>query len=96
MIQPKDCQTYEEAKEYLLEYGIYVWEKDQDLDLVKYLLNIGIKIYVARRHHSRAVSYVLFSNINQIYKSKWKLLHRPMKVLKFVRKGLMNYVKEFY
>ena len=96
MIPPKYCQTYEEAKEYLLGYGIYVWESDQDLDLVKYLLNIGIRIYVARRHRSRDVSYVIISNINQIYMRQWKLLHRPIKVIKFVRKGFMNYVKEFY
>lgn len=40
-VLPKDCKTIKEAEEYLNSYGIYVWHKGDDMNYIKYLLNIG-------------------------------------------------------
>lgn len=96
-IPPKDCKTIKEAEEYLNSYGIYVWHKGDDVNYIKYLLNIGCYVYVSTAHDHRG--YYLLKNNNDIwFASKLKYFisivsNRPNKLMKFVKKGFCKYVR---
>lgn len=96
-IPQKDYKTIKEAEEYLYSYGIYVWHKGDDVNYIKYLLNIGCFVYIATAHDHRG--YYLLKNSNDIFFSS-KLKHfitkasdRPNKLMKFVKNGFRKYVR---
>ena len=96
-ILPKNCKSIKEAEEYLNSYGIYVWHKNDDINNIKYLLNIGCWIYVATAHDHRG--YYLLKKSNDIF-IYHKLSHfitkvsdRPNKLMKFIEKGFNKYVR---
>lgn len=105
-VLPKDCKTIKEAEEYLNSYGIYVWHKGDDVNYIKYLLNIGCYVYIATAHDHRG--YYLLKKENTIdeftdcilkdtllyYKNRAS--NRPNKLLKFIKKGFNNYVKPIF
>lgn len=94
---PKDCRSIKEAEEYLNSYGIYVWHKNDNINNIEYLLNIGCLVYVATAHDHRG--YYLLKNSNDIFFSS-KLKHfitkvsdRPNKLIKFIKNGFHKYVR---
>ena len=95
-IPQKDCKTIKEAEEYLNSYGIYVWHKGDDVNYIKYLLNIGCYVYIATAHDHRGY-YLLRNNHDIWFSSKLKhfttkVSNRPNKLMKFVKKGFSKYI----
>ena len=96
-IPKKECKTIKEAEEYLNSYGIYVWHKGDDVNYIKYLLNIGCYVYVATAHDHRGY-YLLKKNKNVWFISELKhfitiVSNRPNKLMKFVKNGFNKYVR---
>lgn len=102
-IFPKDCKTIKEAEEYLNSYGIYVWHKGDDVNYIKYLLNIGCFVYVATAYDHRGYYLLKKENIIDEFTDrtlkdillyyKNRISDRPNKLLKFIKKGFNKYVK---
>lgn len=96
-VLPKDCKTIKEAEEYLNSYGIYIWHKGDDVNYIRYLLNIGCYVYVATAHDHRG--YYLLKNSNDIlFSNKLKqfitiVSNRSNKLMKFIKNGFSKYVR---
>jgi uncharacterized pyridoxamine 5'-phosphate oxidase family protein len=96
-IPKKECKTIKEAEEYLNSYGVYIWHKGDDVNYIRYLLNIGCYVYVATAHDHRG--YYLLKNSNDIwFSNKLKqfttiVSNRPNKLMKFVKNGFNKYVR---
>lgn len=96
-IPKKECKTIKETEEYLNSHGVYIWHKGDDVNYIRYLLNIGCYVYVATAHDHRG--YYLLKNSNDIrVSSKLKYFttnvsNRPNKLMKFVKKGFNKYVR---
>ena len=105
-ILPKDCKTIKEAEEYLNSYGIYVWHKGDDINYIKYLLNIGCFVYIATAFDHRGYYLLKKQNIvneftdptleDTLLYYKNRVSNRPNKLLKFIKKGFNNYVKPIF
>lgn len=96
-IPKKECKTIKEVEEYLNSHGVYIWHKGDDVNYIRYLLNIGCYVYIATAHDHRG--YYLLKNSNNIWFSS-KLKHfttnvsnRPNKLMKFVKNGFNKYVR---
>lgn len=96
-IPKKECKTIKEAEEYLNSHGIYVWHKGDDVNYIRYLLNIGCYVYVATAHDHRG--YYLLKNSNDIWFSNklkqfiTRVSNRPNKLMKFVKNGFDKYIR---
>ena len=86
-----------DSEEYLNSYGIYVWHKNDNINNIEYLLNIGCWVYVATAHDHRG--YYLLKNSNDIFFSCklnqfiTKVSDRPNKLIKFIKNGFHKYVR---
>jgi hypothetical protein len=97
-IPPKDCKTYEEVKEYLQEYGVYIAKKDDSLEFILYLLNLGLHVFLCGYNKFGKVYYLIdptYSTMDKLKSIfyKFKISERPNKITKFVKNGFMKYVK---
>lgn len=96
-IPKKECKTIKEAEEYLNSHGIYIWHKNDDVNYIRYLLNIGCYVYIATAHDHRG--YYLLKNSNDIlFSNKLEqfitiVSNRPNKLMKFVKNGFNKYVR---
>ena len=96
-VLPKDCKTIKEAEEYLNSYGIYVWHKGDDVNYIKYLLNIGCFVYVVTKYEGFHHFLLFKANDGDFFTEDFMdivpiVYRKQNKMLKFIRNGFLNHV----